>query len=355
MNDLTLLREAGPEAPPLSLAARSAARAALLDEIDGPGLRRRPRRRVVVRVGLATVTAAAAWTAAVVVAAPHPVGPPPGSVRLVDFHVPTFPLSLDPAPEGLRPAFDGNGDGASIAAYDDASGQDGFTIYVGDDAPEGTGHGDDGAPGYQELDVDGVSLGDDEVEVVTYERDWCVEDTDQGCVTERRRFAWLSWERHDDQWVSLLGHGEYADAEQLQEVAGSLVDRPQPATLDVGLAPEGWSIRAYKMGRVLTLANDAHEAQDLTVHIPLPEDVIPAGQVRESISGPIGPQLDVTVNGRPAQLVRVDIGYVVDGHRYEGWYLQAQFEDGTTFVLQAPEAFTKEQVLQMAEQVTYHP
>ncbi|MDP5185026.1 hypothetical protein QOZ88_20520 [Blastococcus sp. BMG 814] len=355
MNDLTLLREAGPEAPPLSPAARSAARAALLAEIEGPAPRRRPRRGLVVRTGVAAVAVAAAWTAAVVIAAPDGPGTPATSVTLVDFEMPTFPLSLEPAPPGLRPAFDGDGDGATIASYDDAAMENGFTVYVGEDAPESTGQGDDGAPGYQELDVDAASLGDDEVEVVTYERNWCVEDTATGCVTERRRFAWLSWERRDDQWVSLLGHGDYADAEQLQEVAGSLVDRPQPATLDVGLAPEGWSIRAYKMGRVLTLVNDAYEAQELTVHIPLPEDVIPADEIRESVSGPMGPQLDVTVNGRPAQLVRVDIGYVVDGHRYEGWYLQSQFEDGTTFVLQAPEAFTQEQVLQMAEQVTYNP
>lgn len=354
MNDLTLLREAGPDAPPLSPAARAAARAALLAEIEGPAPRRRPSRRLVVRTGVAAVAVAAAWAAAVVIAAPDGPGTPATSVTLVDFRMPTFPLSLDPAPAGLRPAFDGDGNGATIASYDDAAMENGFTVYVGEDEPEGNGP-EDGAPGYELLDVDEVALGDDEVEAVTYARDWCVEDTPTGCVTERRRFAWLSWERRDDQWVSLLGHGDYADAERLQEVAGSLVDRPQPATLDVGLAPEGWSIRAFKMGRVLTLVNDAYEAQELTVHVPLPEDVIPADRVRESIDGPIGPQLDVTVNGRPAQLVRVDIGYVVDGHRYEGWYLQAQSEDGTTFVLQAPEAFTQEQVLEFAEQVTYRP
>ena len=46
MNELTALREAGPEAPVLSPAARSAARAALLAEIDGPTpvRRRRPSR-----------------------------------------------------------------------------------------------------------------------------------------------------------------------------------------------------------------------------------------------------------------------------------------------------------------------
>ncbi len=321
--------------------------------MPAPTRRRLPSRKARRRIGVGVVAVAASWAAAVVIAAPDELGAPADSVRLVEFHVPTFPLSLDPAPEGLRPAFDGTGDGATIASYDDATQTNGFTIYVGEDEPEGNGP-DHGAPGYEQLAVDDVALDGDDAEIVTYVRDWCVEDTDQGCVIERRRFAWLSWEREDDQWVSILGHGDYATAEQLQTVAGSLVDRPQPATLDVGLAPDGWSISAYKMGRVLTLVNDAHEAQDLTVHIPLPEDVIPADRVRESIGGPIGPQLDVTVNGRPAQLVRVDVGYVVDGHRYEGWYLQAQFEDGTTFVVQAPEAFTQEQVLELAESVTHN-
>ena len=63
-------------------------------------------------------------------------------------------------------------------------------------------------------------------------------------------------------------------------MAESLVDRPQPATLAVGLAPEGWSVQFFKMGRVLTLVNDAYEQQTMNVHIPLPEDVIPADQVR---------------------------------------------------------------------------
>jgi hypothetical protein len=32
-----------------------------------------------------------------------------------------------------------------------------------------------------------------------------------------------------------------------------------------------------------------------------------------------------------------------------------EFEDGTTFELQAPDAFTQEQVVEMAEQVTFNP
>jgi hypothetical protein len=358
MNDIALVREAAPEAPPLTTDVRNAARAALLAEIDGarPRSRRAPSRKVRWRIGVGVVAVAASWAAAVVIAAPDGPGTPADSVRLVDFSVPTFPLSLDPEPVGLRPAFDGDGDGASIASYDDATGENGFTIYVGEDEPEGNGP-DDGAPGYEELGTHDVSLGDDDAEVLTYQRDWCVEEFDdpgQACRTEIRRFAWLSWERQDDQWVSILGHGGYASAERLQTVAGSLVDRPQPATLDIGVAPDGWEIQGYKMGRVLTLVNSEYEQQSLSVHIPLPEDVIPADRVRESIMGPIGPQLDVTVNGRPAQLVRVDVGYVVDGHRYEGWHLQAQFADGTTFVVQAPEAFTQQQVLELAESVTHN-
>ena len=110
-------------------------------------------------------------------------------------------------------------------------------------------------------------------------------------------------------------------------------------------------MRAFTAGRVLTLVNDDYEQQEVTVHVPLPEDVIPADQVRSSVMGPIGPQLDVTVHGRPAQLVLVDTGYL-DQH---GWYLQAQFTDGTTFVLQVPDAFTQDQVLEFAEQVTHNP
>jgi hypothetical protein len=351
MNDIALLREAAPEAPPLTTDVRTAARAALMAEIDGarPRARRLPSRKVGWRVGVGVVAVAASWAAAVVIAAPDQLGAPSDSVRLVEFSVPTFPLSLDPAPEGLRPAFDGDGDGASIASYHDDDYREGFSISVGDQEP------DLGA------EAEGVSLGavhefeidDRSAAVVHGSSNWCWgPDGSEACAP--RGFTQLAWERHDGQWVFLEGHGSYDDTTRLVEVAGSLVDRPQPATLDVGLAPDGWSIRAYKMGRVLTLVNDAYEAQELSVHVPLPDEAIPADRVRESIMGPIGPQLDVTVNGRPAQLVRVDVGYEVDGHRYEGWYLQAQFEDGTTFVVQAPEAFTQEQVLELAESVTHN-
>jgi len=39
----------------------------------------------------------------------------------------------------------------------------------------------------------------------------------------------------------------------------------------------------------------------------------------------------------------------------DGWYLQAQFGSSQAFVVQAPAAFTQQQVLAFAAQVTYTP
>ena len=56
------------------------------------------------------------------------------------------------------------------------------------------------------------------------------------------------------------------------------------------------------------------------------------------------------MQGQPAHVVRTDFG---GGH--EGWFLQARFPDGTTFVVQAPGSLTRDQVVQVADQVTYTP
>jgi hypothetical protein len=347
MNDLTLLREAGPEAPPLSAATRSAARAALLAEIEGPAPRRsrRPSRKVAFRTGFAVATAAAAWAAAVVIAAPDGPGTPAESVTLVDFRMPTFPLSLEPEPVGMTPAFSGDAGSAGFAEYDSADGGDRFTVGVHEEEPDWWEDSFERADVTErtEASVDGV-----DADVVRGSRDVYCEDGLTVCG--RERFAELVWERHDDQWVTMTGEGRYSRTSELVAVAESLVDRPQRATLTAELAPAGWSLQGFKMGRVLTLVNDAYEQQTITVHVPLPEDVSPLEQVRDSLMGPVGPQLDVTVQGRPAALVRVD-----NGPMDRGWFLQAQFEDGTTFTLQVPDAFTQEQVVEFAEQVTYHP
>jgi hypothetical protein len=352
MNDITLLREAGPEAPQLRSDVRSAARAALLAEIGAgrTAARRRlliPSRKTGVRIGAGVAVAAVAWTAAVVIAAPDAPGPPPGSVRLVAFTPPTFPLSVAPVPPGLTPEFDGDRDTGSIAAYRDAAQANGFTIWVSDSEPDL-----EDMPGRDVTDVKDVELAKDvelgrrDAELVTGREDHCdVDDEGTASNCAQRPFAVLITEWRDGQWVSLSGEGRYTDPRRLQQIADSLVDRPQPITLQVGLAPAGWSVLFYKMGRVLTLASDTRPDQELSVHLPLPDDVVPADQVATSIEGPTGPMRPVVVNGRPAQLVPTDYG----------WFLQAQFADGRTFVVQAPKAFTQEQVLEVAAEVTYHP
>jgi hypothetical protein len=351
MNDVTLLHEAGPSASPLSSATRSAARVALLDEIERSGTvrgrvrARLPRRRTALRVGAGVTVAAVAWTAAVVIAAPDELGPPPGSVRLVDFETPTFPLSLDPVPQGLRPAFDGSAEGSFIADYRDAAGENGFTLYVGEEEPDL----DELNAHLEMAEIEEIRVDGHEGRMVRGSHDVPCDDGLSMCG--RRSFTQLAWEHRDDMWLLLEGDGRYRSVDRLVSVAESVVDRPQPATLRMGLAPAGWSVQFFKMGRVLTLVNDTYEQQTLSVHIPLPEEVGPPEELLQQIMGPIGPVIPVTVHGRPAQLVRVDTGYRDE----EGWYLQAQFDDGTVFVIQAPGSFTQAQVVAMAEQVTYNP
>ena len=350
MNDITLLREAGPEAAPLHPEVRSSARAALLAEIEGIGARaprrlRLPSRKTGVRIAAGVAVAATAWTAAVVIAAPDPAGTPASNVTLVEFDTPTFPLSLDPVPNGLRPTFSGDGGGSSVADYRDAAGENGFLIYVGDHGSESP---DQDATGYQLESAEDVTVDGQDAELVRYSRIWCTGDDGQDCA--RRAFAALTWERADDVWVRILGDGQYRFPDRLLAVAESLVDRPQPATLRMGLAPDGWSVQFFKMGRVLTLVNDEYEQQTLTVHIPLPEDVAPPEDFNQVMST-VGPVVPVTVHDRPAHMVLLDAGYLDQ----RIWFLQAQFDDGTVYQLQAPEAFTQQQVVEMAEQVTYNP
>jgi hypothetical protein len=67
-------------------------------------------------------------------------------------------------------------------------------------------------------------------------------------------------------------------------------------------------------------------------------------------NGTAGPVEEVAVQGQPAQLVRTDYGGGA-----QGWFPQAQFPDGTIFVVEAPGDLTREHVVQIADQVTYTP
>jgi hypothetical protein len=281
---------------------------------------------------------AASWAAAVVIAAPDELGPLPDSVELVAFEPLTFPLALDPVPAGWSaPGFDGDL-GFVRMSYSGADGEPAASVLVGEEEPEFSD-----VSAEREVAVDGT----DGV-LVTTTSNYCDTGADGADVCELRDEVRLVFERRDDQWVTVSGP---TGTDELVGIAESLVDRPQRVPLQISLAPEGWSVLAFKDDRILTLVDDEHEQHTLSVHLPPPGEVSPPAEVRSSLMGPIGPQLDVTVNDRPAQLVRVDRAMVIEGERVEGWYLQAQFADGTTFVVQAPGSFTQEQVVRTAEAV----
>jgi hypothetical protein len=307
-----------------------AARAALLAEIESSRTPRRrfrvPSRKTSLRVGLAAVTAAAAWTAAVVIAAPDaPSGPPPGSVTLVEFAMPTVPLALPSVPAGLTGPEYGSGSGTSVVTYFPAAAEgspDLLLFAVSDD--------DDGCDGF---DTDDVEVDGQDGEYGTRQYDGAT-----------HRSACLQWERRPGQWVQLDGDGRYADRDRLVAVAESLVDDEQLVPLQVHLAPAGWQLQMFKMsGRITTLANPAYPDESLTVN--LPEEALTGADMPGMLEQVVGPVQEVAVNGLPAQLVRT--GY--------GWYLQASFPDGTVFALQAPQAFTAEDVLAVAGGITYTP
>ena len=344
MNDITLLREAGPTAPPMQPAVRSVARVALLEEIErsrtvrGRVRVRLPRRRTALRIGAGVTVVAAAWTAAVVIAAPDELGPPPGSVTLVAFEPPTFPLALDPVPGGLTPSYSADPGGILHAGYSGA-GDDSIYVRIEPDEPEQ----------YDVSDTEDVTVNGEDAELVTGSINTCTGPGPE-CIEVQVPYVHLVWERRDGQWVELSGSGRYDDGDRLRAVAEDLVDRPQPVPLQVHLAPAGWSVQAYKDDRILTLVNDSYEQQTVNVFLPLPEDVVPADELLGELMGPVGPVIPATINGRPAQLVQIG-----GGPMDSGWYLQAQFTDGTTFVVQAPAAFTQEEVLRFAAEVTYTP
>jgi hypothetical protein len=342
MNDITLLREAGPAAPVLQPAVRAAARVALMEEIERSGTVRSrvrdrlPRRRMALRIGVGVTVAAVAWTAAVVIAAPDELGPPPGSVTLVAFEPPVFPLALDPMPAGLGVSYSADPGGVLHAGYSGV-GDDHIYLTVQPDEPEQ----------YDVDDIEDVTVDGRDAELVTGANTTCTGPGPE-CIDIEVPYVHLVWERRDGQWVQLSGGGRYEDANHLLALAADLVDRPQAVPLQVHLAPAGWSVHAYKEDRILTLVNDSYEQQEVNVH--LPEEPFPADELLGELMGPVGPVIEATVNGRPAQLVQVQ-----GGPRDPGWYLQAQFPDGRTFAVQAPSAFTRDEVIAFAQQVTYTP
>jgi hypothetical protein len=149
----------------------------------------------------------------------------------------------------------------------------------------------------------------------------------------------LSWQRRDNQWVTLTGNGRFATEAAVRALAATVVDQPQPVPLQVRLAPAGWRLAAFKDNRILTL-HDPATKQSLTVNV-IDQ---PTSDLMHQVMGArrVSP---VRVNGAASELVETAYG----------WFLQVPLSDGSAFHLQAPTQLTPEQVIAIAEQVHITP
>jgi hypothetical protein len=277
--------------------------------------RETPRRaRVLVVAAVATVAAAAMATVATLPALHSPDRPPAG-VTLVAFSTPVFPLALHPVPAGLTgPVFSG-GVGSFIAVYLDTHRDSDVYLIVWSARPQQVDEGlvrsvtVDGRPG----------------ELV-------VESDQQGGHVS----ATVSWQRKPGEWVSITGNGRFATGASVLALADAVVERPQQVPLQVGLAPAGWKLFAFKDNTILTLKD---ERSDDTMSVQRVERTDP--DLLHNVMGAreVSP---VRINGRDGQLVRAD----------EMWFLQAPLPDGSAFNLQAPLVLTRDQVIAIGEQVT---
>ncbi|RBY88682.1 hypothetical protein [Blastococcus sp. TF02A-26] len=354
MNEITLLRQAGPEGPDLTPDVRSAARAALLDEIAASRPRRRlpvPRRRTAFRIGAAVVGVAAAWTTAALVAGPDGGAPggrvgepsPPAvdpGVALVDFAMPAAPLALPTAPPGTTgPALGASGNGDTSSSYAGiADPQEGVFITVGTTPPPPIAVPEGADP----LEEQTLTIGGRQARMVVMNPEY-----------DDARTVYVDWERSPGQWVSLMGTGRFADGRELAALAEQLVEDARAVPVQVDLAPAGYTLDFVKAGgRIVRLADDSDPAMSrgLTVSVPLPAEVLPIEQAPVVVAHGAGPAEQVTVQGQGAELVRLD-----SGRGYTGWYLQARFPDGTAFTVEVDGDLTSQQVVQIADRVTHTP
>ena len=313
--------------------------------------RRGPRRRTVFRIAAAALAIAAAWTTSVLVAPADPAPQPGGGgtgpaegITLVAAQEITFPVSLDPPPAGLTPRFSQWGGvppfedepltytAAYLPTGGDGSG-DGFHLALYPDDPRATGV-------ISEWPQEGSRI-------VTVP----VHGTEAEVATDAEH-ADLLWQRSDGWWLRVSGTGPYAEVDAAVAVAESVVDRPQPIDLQFGLAPAGWTLNSLEESRSIDLSSvvDPQQRLKLSRYTPGPAAGLTVDGLLEGMT-PTQPVETVTLQGRPARLALAQPGE--DAPVY--WYAAGEFPDGSLFLLVAPDAMTRDQVLQIADQVTCTP
>lgn len=368
-----------PDREPASVVAARQLVADAREARTAPRLRRRrPGRRALLRAGVAVVSIAAAGATAVIIAPSDGARTPDGEIAaptsgitLVAAEQATFPLSLDPLPEGLTQTLRRSGGPTPAgvrpvvfaAEYRAADGA-GFTVWTSTQDPRGEWQYEFQQPqdDYDPEDVTetGVlSVGGAEADLVRghYEQPVCrfatstpmqIHEPATVCTSS---FADLIWERQDDQWVWIRGEDEYAETSAVVAAAESLVDRPQPVDLQIRLAPAGWSVTSYADDEYIAVVSDDDPDQRVTVSLQDAWRGYTPDNMLDYVQG-LGAVTDVTVDGRPAQLGKVQDSW---SETHEQWWLAGQFADGTLFFLTAPDEFTQDDVLAMADQVTYTP
>lgn len=300
-----------------------------------------------------------------------PLAAPPGGLALAATETISFPYSLDPEPVGLTPdlaLFGGVGpfgpEPTSWVATYQAAADPGFAFIIRTEDPRILEEGasvelDATITETATVDVEGVPA---DLVRGDYNSPQCgyapsspeqSETPDELCAES---FAELTWQRPDGLWAQVGGEDRWSTAEAVVSVGESIVGRPQAVPLQIRVAPAGWSVAGYDSASALTLISDTDPtfANRLSV------------SVQERWRGYTAPVLDegdtqgnpvqqVTVNGRPAELVSVPDGSSMDPDGPRMWILLAQLPGGPVFYFQAPDTLTRGQVLQIAGQVTYKP
>ena len=318
MTDLETIDRLGPAPTPLPETALRAARARLDAAVaQAPSsTRRRPSRRP-------SLLAAAAVTAVGLAVGPALVGSD-DSVALAAADPMTFPWTPSTVPAGLgEPVFEKDSNFTAARYGDRSNGILVTTDVAEEDFWTIPAHA-------RAADVDG-----DEAKV--YER------TVHDGGPEGARAVTVVWEDDANGWTAVTGSGQYAEDDRLVAFASAMRDEPQRVDLSLSVAPAGWTVAAYKDDRILTLSEPGEPERDLTVALTdrVAEDLSAYDATDESA---------MTINGRPALLGRQ--ASETGGFR---WILEASTASGRSFSLQAPDGLTRDQVVAVAEGVTYEP
>lgn len=324
--------------------------------------------------GTTTLTTAApvATAPATPTGPPADLGPleaPPGGLALAAISDVSFPYSLASVPAGLTPVLSFSGPvtlfgytspavwTADYAAADDP----GFTFRVSPADPRIEAPGArsylDAETTESSVDVDGVPgdllLGDWNTPQCGYAPS-SPEQTDTPAEVCAESFAQLTWQRADGMWLQVWGEDDWSTAAAVMAIGESIMDRPQPVPLQIGLAPAGWSTSGYENNTSLTLISDANPTISNRINVSIAErwrgETTVALQEGDTQGNPVE---SVTVNGQPGELVSVPNGLGFEDGMARQWILKYQLPSGLIVGFYAPDTLTRDQVVQIAAQVTY--